>query len=83
MEQIATFFTHLGALRFHRRVKGLGDTGAVMAPVPRKLSVSCGTCVRFSLPFQEEWAQEDLEAVYPCESGGYVRCFRSREQDEK
>ena len=54
-----------------------------MAPVPRKLSASCGTCVRFSLPFQEEWAEEDLEAVYRCESGGYVRCFRSREQDEK
>jgi hypothetical protein len=79
MEQIATFFTHLGALRFQRRVRELGDKQAVMAPVPRKLSASCGTCVRFSIPFQQAWAEEDLEAVYRCEDGGYAMCFRSRE----
>ena len=80
-EHIATFHTHFGALSFHKKLKALGDD-AMMMPVPRKLSASCGTCVRFSLPFQEEWAHEDLEAVYRCESGGYVLCFRSRE-DEK
>ena len=43
-EHIATFHTHFGALTFHKKLKALGDN-AVMMPVPRKLSASCGTCV--------------------------------------
>ena len=52
MDQIATFHTHFGALSFHRRLAALGDA-PVMMPVPRRLSASCGTCVRFTLPFSE------------------------------
>ena len=60
MDQIATFHTHFGALSFHRRLAALGDA-PVMMPVPRRLSASCGTCVRFTLPFSEEiMADEDL-----------------------
>ena len=62
MEHIATFYTHLGALRFHRKAAARGDE-AVMMPVPRRLSASCGTCVRFTATFQSELADEDLEAV--------------------
>ena len=40
--QIATFHTHFGAIRFHKLCKSLGDP-AVMMPVPRALSASCGT----------------------------------------
>ena len=43
-EHIATFHTHFGALSFHKKLKALGDQ-AIMMPVPRKLSASCGTCV--------------------------------------
>ena len=74
---IATFYTHLGALRFHRALVSAGDKSAVMMPVPRKLSASCGTCVRFALPFRTEWAGEDLEAVYEQESGGYKTVYAS------
>ena len=75
MEQIATFHTHLGALRFQRRLTNLGHEAA-MAPVPRKLSASCGTCVRFAVPFQEGWADEDLDAVYLSEGkNSYTRLF--------
>ena len=71
MDQIATFHTHFGALSFHRRLAALGDA-PVMMPVPRKLSASCGTCVRFTLPFSEEiMADEDLDGVYAAENGGY------------
>ncbi len=43
---IATFHTHLSAVRTHRALTQRGVTAA-LAPVPRKLSASCGTCVRF------------------------------------
>ena len=71
-ENIATFYTHLGALRFERRLKKLGESAA-MSPVPRKLSASCGTCVRFTATFQNEWADEDLEAVYESVGEGQYR----------
>ena len=79
MEQIATFHTHLGALCFQKRLTALGDA-PVMAPVPRKLSASCGTCVRFALPFRAEtMADEDLDGVYAAEGGGYRLLFQNEE----
>lgn len=74
MEQIATFHTHLGALRFQRRLTAL-NLEAAMAPVPRKLSASCGTCVRFAAPFDSAWADEDLDAVYLAEGRDYTRIY--------
>ena len=78
-EQIATFHTHFGALSFHKKLKGLGDS-AVMMPVPRKLSASCGTCVKFFLPFDQAWANEDLDAVYFHEAGDYRLLFQNEEE---
>ena len=75
---IATFHTHFGTLTFHKKLKGLGDN-AVMMPVPRKLSASCGTCVQFSLPFDPAWADEDLEAVYLHADGNYRLLFENEE----
>ena len=48
-QYIATFFSHFGALRFHRLCSQLG-WAARLAPVPRSLSSSCGTCVLFRAP---------------------------------
>lgn len=76
---IATFHTHLGALRFHRTLVTAGDAAAVMAPIPRKLSASCGTCVRFDLPFRPEWADEDLDRVYEQDTEGYRAVFVNEE----
>ena len=63
-EYIATFHTHLSALMTSRNLTGLG-LQARMMPVPRKLSSSCGTCVRY---LAEEpnlsSMDEDVEAVY-------------------
>ncbi len=80
-EQIATFHTHLGAIRFHKILKELGDP-AVMMPVPRKLSASCGTCVKFSRPFEEGWVDEDLEGVYAVKDGGFEQIFFNDEEEE-
>ena len=77
-EQIATFHTHFGALSFHKRLKALGDK-AVMMPVPRKLSASCGTCVRFSLPFDPAWADEDLDEVYFCQGMNFKLIYHNHE----
>lgn len=46
-EYIATFHTHLSAMRTQRALSGLGIK-ARLAPVPRFLSASCGTCVFYS-----------------------------------
>ena len=45
-EYIATFHTHFAALCTHRALTEIGVAAALM-PVPRKLSASCGTCVRY------------------------------------
>ena len=51
-----------------------------MAPVPRKLSASCGTCVRFTRPFDPAaLSDDDLEAVYAVEAGGYRLLFENEE----
>ncbi len=61
---IATFHTHLSALTTHRTLTEMG-VEARMMPVPRKLSASCGTCVRYSAsqPCLESM-DEDVEGVY-------------------
>lgn len=49
MYYIATFFSHFGAIRFKRECQREGMSACLM-PVPRSLSSSCGTCVRFQGP---------------------------------
>ena len=48
-QYVATFFSHFGALRFQKLCTKLGYE-AQLAPVPRSLSSSCGTCVLFRAP---------------------------------
>lgn len=63
-EYIATFHTHLSALLTSRALTDLG-LQARMMPVPRKLSSSCGTCVRYLADDANLSAMdEDVEAVY-------------------
>ena len=51
---IATFYAHFGAVRFKRLCDGW-HWPARMMPVPRRLSSSCGTCVRW----EGEWPTPD------------------------
>ena len=63
-EYIATFHTHLAALMTSRSLTALGAR-AQMMPVPRKLSSSCGTCVRYHADDPHLTAMDDdVEAVY-------------------
>ena len=63
-QYIATFHTHLAALMTSRSLTAMG-VQARMMPVPRKLSSSCGTCVRYSAQEPHlDAMDEDVEAVY-------------------
>lgn len=63
-EYISTFHTHLSALMTCRNLSARG-VKANMMPVPRKLSSSCGTCVRYQAlePFLDAM-DNDVECVY-------------------
>ena len=57
MEYIVTFHTHFDALQYDRFLKKSNIKGKLQ-PVPRTLSSSCGTCVKFQ---SDEHIEEDSE----------------------
>lgn len=68
---VATFHTHLSAMRSFQALQNAGCQ-AKMQPVPRALSSSCGTCVRFSAESDcRSLLDADAEALYAVEGGGY------------
>lgn len=76
MNYIATFFSHFGAVRFHRQCQAWAWSAA-MRPVPRDLSSSCGTCVYFTtaeLPPLKELVTPELEQIVAVEKG-YVLLY--------
>ena len=77
-EFIATFHTHLSALMSSRNLNGAGAK-ANMMPVPRKLSSSCGTCVRYLAeePLLESM-DVDVEAVYEVVSREEYTCLMTK-----
>ena len=74
-EHIITCFTHFGAIRVGRQLTKEGVTNRMM-PVPRKLSSSCGTCVRVvgDLPQGIE-ADEEIEGLYRIQGEAYEALF--------
>ncbi len=71
MYYIATFFSHFGAIRFKRECQREGMSAQLM-PVPRSLSSSCGTCVRF-------WGPKDY-TVKPDPHGEMEQMVRETEE---
>ena len=78
MRFVATFYTHLAALRTAKALEAAG-AAAQLAPVPRSLSSSCGTCVLYEGedPLLERM-DADTEAVY-CQAGTGYRCLMKNE----
>ena len=68
---IATFHTHLSAMLTAQALETAGAAPRMM-PVPRRLSSSCGTCVRYEAadPCLAQ-LDRDWEAVYRCTEDGY------------
>ena len=71
MIYIATFFSHFGAMHCKKLCDRAG-LPAKMMPVPRKLSSSCGTCVRVEAQDAEQIPRtEDSEQIAVEEEDGY------------
>lgn len=81
-QYLATFFSHFGAIRFQKLCTQL-HFRARLAPVPRSLSSSCGTCVLFEA---ETLSQDDVpKLITPeleqlvLEENGYNMIYRAEE----
>lgn len=77
MVYIATFYSHFGAVRFKKICEAAGMKASMM-PVPRNLSSSCGTCVRFEGddPCPRGTYSEELEQVVEQTDNGYRSIYR-------
>lgn len=75
MTCIATFYSHFGAVRFKRDCDGRNWPAKLM-PVPRDLSSSCGTCVRYEGELPDPVPQE-AEQIVALEEAGYRPLWRT------
>ena len=79
MTCLATFYSHFDAIRM-RRALGERQIEAKLMPVPRDLSSSCGTCLRFEaeepLP---DFLREGTEQVVLLTPDGYRTIFRAED----
>ena len=75
MEYVATFHTHFDAIQYDRFLQSRGIQRKLQ-PVPRELSSSCGTCVRFVTEEQvadgTEFTCHEFEKLFSREQGKYV-----------
>ncbi len=78
MTYIATFFSHFGAVRFRKLCRNRNWPAQVM-PVPRDLSSSCGTCVRYEgeALCPEDSIPEEVEQIVEVTGSGYVGRYRA------
>lgn len=78
-EYIATFHTHLSAMISFQALQQAGCK-AKMQPVPRTLSSSCGTCVRFSAQTDcRSLLDADAEALYAVQNGAYTLLWQNED----
>ena len=78
MEYIVTVYAHFGAVRFMRICRSQG-LPARMAPVPRDLSSSCGTCVFYQgdAPCRSGTWPEEVEQAVSLLPEGYQVMYRA------
>ena len=78
-DYIATFFSHFGAMSFKKKCEKEGYPATIM-PVPRNLSSSCGTCVRFETEGEFPEKNEEIEQIVRIEDAGYVYMYHADEE---
>lgn len=79
MHYLATFYTHLSAIQTDCALKARG-VNSQMAPVPRAVSSSCGTCVRYEAESDcLDALDEDVEALYCEQPAGNYRLLMKNE----
>ncbi|MCI6006100.1 MAG: DUF3343 domain-containing protein [Blautia sp.] len=79
-EYIATFYSHFGAVCFKRACAAC-NVPAVIMPVPRSLSSSCGTCVKFQAGTEQDFPEknEEIEQIVRVDGGRFVRIYEAEE----
>ena len=77
-EYIATFYSHFGAVRF-KKICDRAGWPARMMPVPRGLSSSCGTCVRYegSTLCPKDNIPEEAEQIVLANENNYIPVYRA------
>ncbi len=81
MEYIATFYSHFGAIKFNKKCESLTWPSRMM-PVPRALSSSCGTCVKYTA-LADSWcpfdaAPDEVEQVVKITDSGYENIYAAK-----
>ena len=76
MNWIITFFSHYGAVRFSKDAKAAG-IHCTLAPVPRSLSASCGTCARVKAESIEKIELTEADAVYRLDGEQYTLVWQA------
>ncbi len=77
MTYIATFYSHFGAIRYQRLCESKGFQARTM-PVPRSLSSSCGTCVKYDAPeMVTDSSHDEIEQIVRCTENGYECLYRA------
>ena len=78
MTYIATFYSHFGAMHFKKQCEARGMAARIM-PVPRDLSSSCGTCVRYEgeQPCPSDAWSDEVEQAAEVTAQGYRTVYRA------
>ena len=78
MIYIATFYSHFGAVRYKKYCENRGISARMM-PVPRSLSSSCGTCVKYEgeLQMPDGACDEEIEQIVRQLDSGYEVVYSS------
>ena len=73
---IATFYSHFGAIRYKKTCEDMGIIAKVM-PVPRSLSSSCGTCVKYESEMHiiDQNHMDELEQIVKITDNGYEKVY--------
>lgn len=75
MQFMGIFFTHSGAIKYHRYLNSIEITNETM-PVPRKLSSNCGIGVKFTTDKDiNDMITEDIEKMFKIEDNNYMEVY--------
>ena len=74
-EYIATFYSHFGALTYCKALKEQGVSAKLM-PVPRKISSSCGTCVRYEFISFIDLDDCELDGIFTKDNKVFNNVYR-------
>lgn len=75
MDYTVVFFTHSGAIKYHRYLNSIGIKNETM-PVPRRLSSNCGIGVKFFIDKDiHEMITEDIEKIFKMENGKHIEVY--------